>query len=315
MQPLVSICMITYNHEKYIAQAIESVLMQETDFDFELVIGEDCSTDRTREIVTRYKEKYPDRIQVLFPPENSGVQENLAATIQACRGTYLAFLEGDDYWTSEKKLQRQVDFLEGHPACSLCFHKVTVFFDDDSDDRKSYSLPYPLPHELSTIHDIIDENFLPTCSVMYVRGALPDIPEWTKKYWMMDWPLHLLVATQGDIGFIDLPMAAYRRHSGGACAGTDQISKYHGIIDMLEMFDRQTAFQYDRTVQRSLLKKEYSLSLLYMRNDQFQVSKKLLLNIITRGSTLNILLKIRLALLLISRFCIFTITGKKDQKC
>lgn len=302
MQPLVSICMITYNHEKYIAQAIESVLMQETDFDFELVIGEDCSTDRTREVVMSYKERYPDRIHLLLPPENMGVQENFAATIQACGGKYLAFLEGDDYWTSRKKLQRQVDFLERHPASSICFHNVTVFFDETSGDKKLYSLPYSSPNEISTILDIINENIIPTCSVMYVRGTLPDIPEWTKKYWMMDWPLHLLVATKGDIGFIDIPMAAYRRHSDGACARTDFVRKYHGVIDMLEMFDKQTVFQYDRAIQRSLIIREYDLSIHYMENNQFQLSLKHLLNIIKRGSVHNPRLKIRLVYNIIHHF-------------
>ena len=95
----VSVAMITYNHERFIAQAIESVLMQQTDFAVELVIGEDCSTDKTRAIVCAYGERYPERIRLLLPERNQGMIPNFVATMNACQGQYIALLEGDDYWT------------------------------------------------------------------------------------------------------------------------------------------------------------------------------------------------------------------------
>lgn len=119
--PLVSVCMITYNHEMYIAQAIESVLMQKTNFDYEIVIGEDCSTDRTREIVLGYKAKHPDKIKLLLQEKNVGMMQNFIDTLKACTGKYIALLEGDDYWTDPYKLQMQVDILEKHPEYSMCF--------------------------------------------------------------------------------------------------------------------------------------------------------------------------------------------------
>ena len=128
----VSVHMITYNHEKFIAQAIESALMQQVDFDYEIVIGEDCSTDRTREIVVAYQQRHPDKIRLLLHEQNVGVSLNDIRVYRACRGEYVAWLEGDDYWTSPHKLQKQADFLDSHPACSACFHPVTVFFEDGS---------------------------------------------------------------------------------------------------------------------------------------------------------------------------------------
>lgn len=110
--PLVSVKMITYNHEPYIAQAIEGVLMQETEFPIELIIGEDCSTDRTREIVFEYQKKHPNIIRVITSDHNIGATKNSCRTERACRGKYVAFCEGDDYWHNPKKLQKQVDFLE-----------------------------------------------------------------------------------------------------------------------------------------------------------------------------------------------------------
>ena len=128
----VSVHMITYNHERFIAQAIEGVLMQQTDFAVELVIGEDCSTDGTRAIVRRYGERYPERIRLLLQERNLGARANALATLNACRGQYIALCEGDDYWTDPTKLQKQVDFLESHPECSLCFHRVLVVYEDGS---------------------------------------------------------------------------------------------------------------------------------------------------------------------------------------
>ncbi len=118
-QPLVSVKMITYNHAPYIAQAIESVLMQKTDFPFELVIGEDCSTDETRRIVFDYAERYPETIRVITSDANVGMHQNSHRTAKACQGKYIAYCEGDDYWHHPDKLQKQVDYLEQHPEYGL----------------------------------------------------------------------------------------------------------------------------------------------------------------------------------------------------
>jgi glycosyltransferase involved in cell wall biosynthesis len=118
-KPLVSVHMITYNHEPYISQAIESVLGQRTNFDIELVIGEDCSTDNTRQIVYEYQKKNPEIIKVITSEENVGLNENAIRVNQQCIGKYMAYCEGDDYWTDQDKLQKQVDFLEKNPDYGL----------------------------------------------------------------------------------------------------------------------------------------------------------------------------------------------------
>jgi glycosyltransferase involved in cell wall biosynthesis len=121
-----SVAMITYNHERFIAQAIESVLAQKVDFDYEIVIGEDCSTDGTRAVIMDFQRRCPDRIVVLLRERNIGAMRNLAGTIAACRGKYLAVLEGDDYWTCANKLQKQVDFLDKHPDWAVCCTRAEV---------------------------------------------------------------------------------------------------------------------------------------------------------------------------------------------
>ncbi len=120
---MLSVCMITYNHEKYIAQAIEGVLMQECDFPVQLVIGEDHSTDNTRQICEEYAVKHPHQIVLLPDPgKNLGATQNFIQTFNTCNGDYIAICEGDDYWTDNKKLQTQFSFLENNPSYSFCSH-------------------------------------------------------------------------------------------------------------------------------------------------------------------------------------------------
>jgi len=118
-EPFVSVAMITYNHEDYIGQAIEHVAKQETSFPIELIIGEDCSTDGTRQVVFEYQKKYPKLIRIITSEENVGARRNVLRTEAACRGKYVAFCEGDDYWHDPRKLQIQVDFLESNPEYGL----------------------------------------------------------------------------------------------------------------------------------------------------------------------------------------------------
>jgi len=125
-RPLVSIWMITYNHEPFIAQALESVLMQKTSFPFELIIGEDCSSDSTANIVREYAQKFPDIIKARCNSQNIGVTANVIQTLKECTGKYIAMLEGDDYWTDSNKLQKQVDFLERNSDFSFTCHRIYI---------------------------------------------------------------------------------------------------------------------------------------------------------------------------------------------
>src|SRR4051794_11773039 len=121
-----TVAMITYNHEPFIAQALDSILMQQVSFDHEILIGEDCSTDRTREIVRAYRQRYPDKIRLQLPETNRGMMQNFVAVLAAARGDYVALLEGDDYWTAPDKLARQVAYLDAHPECAICFHDALM---------------------------------------------------------------------------------------------------------------------------------------------------------------------------------------------
>ena len=127
-----SVIFITYNHEKYVEKALRSVLNQVTDFDFEVVVGEDCSTDSTREILRKVASEYPDKVRLLFREKNLGRPTlNVYQTTRECKGKYLAYLEGDDYWTDNYKLQKQVDFLESHSEYIACTHGCELIDGED----------------------------------------------------------------------------------------------------------------------------------------------------------------------------------------
>lgn len=248
----VSVVMITYNHERYIAQAIESVLMQKSGFEFELVIGEDCSTDNTRMIVSTYRERYPGRIRLLLPERNQGMMANFVATLAACRGHYVALCDGDDYWTDSLKLQKQVDFLEAHPECSLCYHNVMRLHEDDAIEPTPV-VPADQKPFLS-IEDIVFRNPLPTSSVIFRNDLLSAMPAWYHDLGVGDWPLWVLVAQHGKAGYLDEIMAAYRVHSGGVYSGTPPLEWLPHMLQAYDAIDRGLDFKYHDIVMQGKLK-------------------------------------------------------------
>src|ERR1700677_971906 len=212
--PKVSVAMIAYNHAKFIEQAVESVMMQKTSFPFELVLSEDCSTDSTREIVLGLQKKYPDRIRLLLPDKSIAMVSNNIQTFLACTGEYVALLEGDDYWSSPDKLQKQVELLESHPEYSACAALTRVVAEDDSSEE-FYIPSKRTSSRVFTTESLLRKNSIATASVMY-RNILREInfaPLLHLK--MTDWPLHILVSLRGPVGYIPEEMAVYRQHAGG----------------------------------------------------------------------------------------------------
>ena len=217
--PLVSVAMLAYRHERYIAQAIESVIGQKTTFPFELVIGEDASPDATLEICRRYERLHPGKVVVVSTGENvsHGQNGNLLRTCLRCRGKYVAICEGDDYWTDPLKLQKQVDYMESNPDCTVCFHPVVVHWEDGSFPDGEY--PANAGRFLRrppTIGELLRVNYMQTNSVMYrwnPDGRLFD--EFPLRELPGDWKLNLLHARCGRIGFLPDVMAVYRRHPDG----------------------------------------------------------------------------------------------------
>jgi glycosyltransferase involved in cell wall biosynthesis len=208
--PKVSIISTTYNQEKYIRQTLESFVCQKTDFDFEVVIADDCSTDRTAEIIEEYEKKYPNIFKANLRKKNIGAWQNYLAVLRAAKGDYIAICEGDDYWTDAQKLQKQADFLDGHPDYALCFHPVRVFFENNEEAEHIY--PDITEKSEFTTLGLLKGNFIQTNSVMYRRQNYDHMPA---NIVPGDWYVHLYHAQFGKIGIINEIMSAYRRHPGG----------------------------------------------------------------------------------------------------
>jgi len=209
---LVSVCCITYNHEKYIRDTIEGFLMQKTNFDFEIIIGEDFSTDETAKIVMEYANKYPDIIKAECNAHNIGTMPNFFKTIQKATGKYIALCEGDDYWTDPLKLQSQVDFLEKNKDYVITAHKH-----DTLKNEVIYKLDKNLNESL-TLQDLAFDIPFNTLTVMFKRSAL-DINEYINLKINYAHFLFLYLAQFGKVHYNNTSMAVYRVHTGGIWSG------------------------------------------------------------------------------------------------
>jgi glycosyltransferase involved in cell wall biosynthesis len=232
-KPLVSIVCPTYNHERFVHDAIEGFLAQITLFPFEIIIHDDASTDSTVQIVRHCSERFPRIIRTIFQRENqfSKGRKILPIVLSHVRGRYVALCEGDDYWTDPFKLQKQKDFLYENPSFSTCIHNVKVIYEDLSLDSHPHFLPkecgphtYPKPKQKAMLSDLMNGNFIPTPSVMFRSGIFQKFPPWFDKCSMGDWPLHVLNTKYGGgIGYLDEMMGVYRVHSKGLWSSTGTI--------------------------------------------------------------------------------------------
>jgi glycosyltransferase involved in cell wall biosynthesis len=245
--------MITYNHEKFIAQAIDGVLMQKTNFDFTLIIGEDFSTDNTRQICIDYQTKYPGKIKLLLNDMNMGMVPNFIQTLKAVDSTYVALCEGDDYWTDPLKLQKQIDFLEANPNFAISHHRVLIL----NEETKEKKFSNDNKKEISDIYDLAKGNYIYTASCVY-RKQNYEFPEWFYKSPIGDFPLHLLNARFGKIKYLDDALCVYRIHDGGSWECKPRNEMNQKILDYLELlicsdFEDDIKISFVKSYNRVLL--------------------------------------------------------------
>ncbi len=214
---VVTVVITTYNHEAYIAECVESVLTQQTNFPFAVIVIDDCSTDGTAAVLDDLSARHPGRLTVRRPPENRNDHHDFAAALDDSRSRYLAMLDGDDYWTSPTKLQRQVDFLDLHPSYAVCCHAVDPINVDGSPSAVRYERRRP--HYCRD--DLWSACFIHTASAVFRRDAFDTLPDWYYESVAGDWELFLLLTVRGDVRFFEERMSAYRIHEGGLWSGLD----------------------------------------------------------------------------------------------
>jgi glycosyltransferase involved in cell wall biosynthesis len=209
--PMVSVCMITYNHERFIAQAIESVLMQKVQFGLELVIGEDGSADQTRQIIQTFASKYPF-IRPLFREKNLGMKQNFVDTILQCRGKYIALLEGDDYWIDPYKIQKQVDFLDANPDYIIVGANALSVREDENFSKARLMFDAAESFDFDTAR-LIESNPYPTLTVIFRNHILKSFPDIYFTGSGGDRRLYLLLSQYGKCRFINDVVGVYRIHA------------------------------------------------------------------------------------------------------
>jgi len=226
-----SVSIVTFEQEDYVHQALESVLAQRTDFPFELVVGDDASSDGTRPILRDIAARHPRRVRLLLHERNLGDRglSNFMSTVDACRGEYIAFLDGDDHWTDPHKLQRQVDFLDAHPDCVLCAHRVVHLRENGV--RELSIRPFFHDAREGTVHDVGElmiENFAPKISTVVRRRAVHELPDWYRdtRVASADWLFNVLAGRLGRIGYLADVMAVHRKH-------VDNLTAHYGVRRML----------------------------------------------------------------------------------
>lgn len=220
-EPLVSICCITYNHEKFIGQAVEGFLMQKTSFPIEILIHDDASTDKTADIIRSYELKYPDKIKAIYQTENQftkGIDIGLTYQFPLAKGKYLAICEGDDYWTDPNKLQKQVDFLESHPDYALCFHRYSIL-EEQTGTFKEDDCGYLFANKKKEGVDIDTEQFLKSwitqpLTILFHKDCL-DLSVFKKYKVTRDMQLIYHLMQKGKAYIMVFNGGVYRMHTGG----------------------------------------------------------------------------------------------------
>lgn len=242
---------------------LDGALMQKTSFPFEIVIGDDASTDRTQEIIKEYVIQNPGKIRAFLHQENLGPKEprefagrnNVLFLLKACKGQYVAMCEGDDYWTDPAKLQKQVDFLDANPDYSICHHNMEVIYEDGSASHFFNKEDQKLT---SSIEDILEDKwFMATASWLYRNHFLSnDFADWHAKAAAGDWAVIIQLAAHGKIGYLPEPMGVYRKHSAGLSNVHAQSNApfWKNRKEMFENVDKWLDFKYHETIQKTVQK-------------------------------------------------------------
>ena len=262
--PLVSVCVQTYQHVRYIKQCLDGILMQKTNFDFEILLGEDASIDGTREICKEYAKKFPDRIRLFLHHRENNIAIGgsptgrfiLMTNLFTTRGKYIALCEGDDYWTDPYKLQKQVDFLESNPDYVITFHDVTAL-----STKNEVLLKGRLKNDrqVRLKEDLVIGAHLPTPTVCF-RNVIKTYP---KEFNLAANGDTFLFAILGHFGkgyrHFDITNSIYRVHSGGIWSGRAYYDKLLNGNNTFKQILKVSDRKFSKPLYRKLMSIQYNL--------------------------------------------------------
>ena len=238
--PKVSVCVITYNQEAYIKTCLKSILSQQTNFDFDIVIGEDCSKDNTATIISECTKNH-SHIKLLDNTSNLGVLPNFIRTLEATTGKYIAFCEGDDYWVDENKLQKQVDFLEQNSEYRYCGHQSQVL-------DNAILTPMYIKTGVLVLEDVIVQNILNTASLVIRQPIINELPSLFENAKAGDWMLQLIALKSGNAYIMEDVMSVYRKHDTSVWSSLS--SKEKGQLGIDNMRLAKSFFAEDKGIRK-----------------------------------------------------------------
>ncbi len=285
---MVSICCAVYNHLPYLKRVLDGFLEQNTTFEYEIIINDDVSTDGSREVLKEYQQKYPDKFRVLFQEENQyskGKKILFDVLIPEARGKYISICEGDDYWDDPYKLQRQFEIMEREETCVFCVHKVQDVDAEGQPLGHTYP-PQEVEEGLISQAKFMDMLFAPsmywfhTSSFFFradeVKRFDRSYPDFIKKAGVGDVPLTWLLASRGDIYYIDEVMSYYRRDVNGSWSSRMQQRQYRRnmtekMYDSMVAYDVFTEYKYADLLREDILKCQFDCLRL---SNQFLVMRR-----------------------------------------
>lgn len=279
---LVTVYCPTYNHENYIRDALDGILMQKTDFHFEVIVHDDASIDGTVDIIKEYQREYPEIIRPIFQSVNQYSQgHRIFSTFVLPKsvGKYVAVCEGDDYWTDERKLQKQVDYLENHPECALCVC-ATKFLDSQS--RKTIDYPQSEENKVYSTEDIIKAGgggLFHTVSFVYRKRYAYVFPDFFTKYTFGDYPVAIFLSMQGTVYYLKDVMAVHRVNVPNSWTSKVSINKRSTSSHLLELtsllndFDEYSNYKFSGVISEVVAIHQINYHLL---NKQFNSIKDLM---------------------------------------
>jgi len=272
VDPLVSICCLTYNHEPYIKQCLDGFLMQKTNFPFEILIHDDASVDNTQNIIKNYELKHSDIIKPIYQKENQyskGIGVSRVYQFPRAKGKYIAMCEGDDYWIDPYKLQKQVDFLETHPEYVFSFHDSIIL--NQRTGEKRMRIGDRQIENTVDLKSLIIQNNIPTASIVF-RNFLDyaQLPDWIGKISKGDYGLCVLLAEEGPGKYLPEAMSVYRIHEGGVWSSKGfEFTHSANIIFYKYLLDYFTDSEIRQAIRTKMQWSEFNYGISKIRHGSF----------------------------------------------
>lgn len=241
----ISVLLMTYNHSKFIKQAIESILMQKTNYSYEIVVNDDCSTDDTLKIIEHYKSLYPEKITILDNRQNLGITKNYKRGFKACTGEYIAVLEGDDYWVIPNKLQIQADFLDNHKNYAAVYNRYIMY---DNPTGKWVLTFWNDNYKVLTFStdDLIRANYIGNFSTcMYRNSIIKSLDDSLYEMEVYDWMFNIAVTQKGFFAYLPEVASVYRMYPSSSWNGKSIAERIKAMIKCCDEYNKFLNYKYN----------------------------------------------------------------------